>query len=68
MPGISAKGKYISYSLHGVQTQQEQEYATTFVISGMVAMLEQWLRETGETPMDTEHLAKLICRITGSDL
>lgn len=62
------KGKYISYSLHGVQTQQEQEYATTFVISGMVAMLEQWLRETGETPMDTEHLAKLICRITGSDL
>lgn len=57
MLGISAKGKYIVYSLHGVQTQQEQEYATTFVISGMVIYAGAVVCETGEASMDYEHLA-----------
>lgn len=60
------KDEYIHYALHGVETQQQQEYATTFVISGMVAMLEQWLREDASDPIDAYQLALLVCHITGT--
>ncbi|MCD8016788.1 MAG: hypothetical protein LUE97_03085 [Oscillospiraceae bacterium] len=33
---------------------------------GMVAMLEQWIRQTPNDPMTAEHLARLVCRITGT--
>ena len=36
--------QYIHYALDGVHSAQEQSYATIFAISGMVAMLEQWVR------------------------
>lgn len=54
--------QYIHYALHGVHSEQEQTYATTFIVSGMVAMLEQWLRE--DDAPDINQLALLICRIT----
>lgn len=59
------KDQYIHYSLHGVHTEQEQEYATTFVISGMVAMLEKWVRETPGMKVSAQELSLLVCRITG---
>ncbi len=58
--------RYVHYALAGVKTQEEQSYATTFAISGMVAMLEQWVRESGETKVTAEELAQLVCRITGT--
>lgn len=59
------KSRYIHYDLHGAQTEQEREYAATFVISGMVAMLEQWAKSTEPEQISTEELALLVCRITG---
>lgn len=60
------KDSYIHYALRGVNTRSEQRYATTFVISGMVAMLEQWLREDNGADINPQQLALLICRITGT--
>ncbi len=59
--------RYVHYALAGVKTPQEQSYATTFAISGMVAMLEQWVREKGESSITAEELAQLVCRITGTE-
>lgn len=61
------KSQYIHYDLHGVQTEQEREYATTFVISGMVAMLEQWVRSPESVQAGAQELALLVCRITGTE-
>lgn len=57
---------YVHYALSGIRTPQEQSYAATFAISGMVAMLEQWIREPDST-MTAQELALLVCRITGVD-
>ncbi len=59
--------QYIHYDLHGVHSEQEKEYATTFVVSGMVAMLEQWIKGTSESILNAQELAQLVCRITGSE-
>lgn len=61
------KDQYIHYDLHGVRTDQEAEYATTFVISGMVAMLEQWIRSSEPVQIDALELALLVCRITKTE-
>lgn len=61
------KSQYIHYDLHGVQTEQEREYATTFVISGMVAMLEQWVKSTEPTQISAKELSLLVCHITGTN-
>lgn len=61
------KSQYIHYDLHGVQTEQEAEYAATFVISGMVAMLEQWVRSSNSSQSEAQELALLVCRITGTE-
>ncbi len=61
------KSKYIHYDLRGAQTQQELDYATTFVISGMVAVLEQWARSEEPAPMKAQDLALLVCHITGTE-
>ena len=58
------KEHYVHYALSGVRTAREQSYATTFAISGMVAMLEQWILEQ-DGDMSVQELALLICRITG---
>lgn len=55
---------YLHYALKGADTPEQVEYATTFLVSGMVAMLEQWLRTGSQVP--SGELARLICRITGS--
>jgi len=61
------KENYIHYALQGVNSKQEKDYAATFIISGMVAMLEQWLREdSAKHPVSTQELAILLCRITGN--
>ncbi len=57
---------YVHYTLSCVRTPQEQSYATTFAISGMVAMLEQWIREQ-DSGMTAQELARLVCRITGAE-
>ncbi|MCD8197857.1 MAG: TetR/AcrR family transcriptional regulator [Lachnospiraceae bacterium] len=57
--------RYIHYELYGVHSEQDKEYATTFVVSGMVAMLEQWIKETSEPILNAQELAQLVCRITG---
>ncbi|MGN1382795.1 MAG: TetR/AcrR family transcriptional regulator [Eubacterium sp.] len=57
---------YIHYALSGVRTPQEQSYATTFAISGIVAVLEQWIREPDDSTT-AEDLADLVCRITDSE-
>lgn len=62
------QSEYIHYSLRGVRSEAEQEYAATFIISGMVAMLEQWIRKDSESQLNTDELALLICRITGSEI
>lgn len=59
------KGHYVHYNLNGVKTGLEQDYASTFVISGIVAMLEQWLRS--EANISADALADLVCRITGTE-
>ncbi|MGN0193678.1 MAG: TetR/AcrR family transcriptional regulator [Pseudoramibacter sp.] len=56
---------YVHYALAGVRTPQEQSFATTFAISGMVAVLEQWIREP-DCGMTAQDLALLVCRITGT--
>lgn len=58
--------QYINYALHGVLSDLEQEYATIFIISGIVAMLEHWIRADSNQIPDTHELALLVCRITGT--
>lgn len=58
--------KFVHYALRETRTEQEQEYAAAFVICGMVAMLEQWIREGAESRLSAQDLALLVCRITGS--
>ncbi|MCC8078820.1 MAG: TetR/AcrR family transcriptional regulator [Oscillospiraceae bacterium] len=58
--------EYIRYDLRGARSDSERDFAATFVVSGMVAMLEQWIRQTPSDPMTAEHLARLVCRITGT--
>lgn len=55
---------YIHFALRGVETKEEMKYAVTFLVSGIVAMLEEWM-ETGSR-VSAEKLAGLICRITGN--
>lgn len=60
------KEEYIRYRQEGVRTDEEKEYAMTFIISGMVGMLEQWFgAESPET--DAQKLARLVCRITNTE-
>ncbi len=59
-------GAYLHYELKGARSGTELEYAASFVISGMVAMLERWLKEGGES-LRAQDLADLICRITGAE-
>jgi AcrR family transcriptional regulator len=55
--------KYINFHQKGVLTDQEREYAMTFVANGMVGMLEEWLK--ADTPKESaQDLAHLVCRIT----
>lgn len=61
------KSQYIHYDLHGVESDWDREYATTFVISGMVAMLEQWIRSPQSAKSGAKELALLVCRITGTE-
>ena len=61
------KSQYIHYDLQGVQTELEREYAATFVISGMVAMLEQWIKSAEPAQISAKELALLVCRITGTE-
>lgn len=56
--------QYIHYDLQGVRSELEKEFATTFVVSGMVAMLEQWIKEPPESAMSAQALAELVCRMT----
>ncbi|TCL63334.1 TetR family transcriptional regulator [Hydrogenispora ethanolica] len=60
------KDRYIHYELQGVSNEQEKAFAATFVISGMVGMLEQWIREDQSPVMDADDLALLVCHITNS--
>lgn len=60
------KDEYIGYRQEGVYTDEEKEYAMTFIISGMVGMLEQWFKaESPET--NAQKLARLVCRITNTE-
>ncbi|RGY98383.1 TetR/AcrR family transcriptional regulator [Clostridium sp. AM58-1XD] len=59
------RDSYFHYARNKAESQEEQKYAATFVISGMVAMLEQWLREE-QPSIDTRQMALLVCRITGT--
>ncbi|MBS4914109.1 MAG: TetR/AcrR family transcriptional regulator [Veillonella sp.] len=61
------KSEYIRYDLHGVESDWDREYATTFVISGMVSMLEKWILSPESEKQGATELAKLVCRITGTD-
>ena len=55
--------KYINFHQEGVRTEQERQYAMTFVVSGMVGMLEEWLK-ADEPEVNAQDLAHLVCRIT----
>lgn len=57
--------EFIQYQLQGIQSYQDQDYITTFVISGIVAMLEQWIRVDFAASPSANDLALLVCRITG---
>ena len=57
--------EFIQYHLQGIRSDQDQDYSTTFVISGIVAMHEQWIREDFTTAPSANDLALLVCRITG---
>jgi len=59
--------EYIRHDLRGAATAAEQDYAATFVISGMVAMMEQRLREDDSSAPESPELAGLVCSITGSE-
>lgn len=61
------KNQYIHYDLHGVQTDQEAEYTTIFVISSMVATLEQWIRSPEPVQIEALELTLLVCRITKTE-
>ncbi|MFC2662641.1 MAG: hypothetical protein ACFNYI_05760, partial [Eubacterium sp.] len=63
---IALRGFSTGSSHSGVRTPQEQSYATTFAISGIVAVLEQWIREPDDSTTAEDH-ADLVCRITGSE-
>ncbi len=59
------KSQYIYYDMDCLQTEDERQLATTFVISGIVAMLEQWVRDEKLQVFTYAEMAKLVCRITG---
>ena len=49
--------------LPGISDSTEREYALTFVVSGMVAMLENWLNKEEQT-LSSSQMADLVCKIT----
>ena len=59
--------KYIQFNWQGIQKEEEKYFVTTFVIDGMVGMLEQWMKKDGATQLETQDLAKLVCKITGQE-
>lgn len=58
---------FIRYELKCVDGELEQQLATTFIVSGIVAMLEQWIREEEMRKLEKDALARLVCRITGAE-
>jgi len=58
---------FIRYELKCVDGELEQQLATTFIVSGIVAMLEQWIREEEMQKLEIDALARLVCRITGAE-
>lgn len=60
------ENQYIRYDMDGVHSEGERRLATTFVISGIVAMLEHWIRDEEMQHYGEEELARLVCRITGA--
>lgn len=46
------------------QTDEERQFATTFIVCGMVGMLEQWLN-AGDSGMTGKDLALMVCRMAG---
>lgn len=58
---------FIRYELKCVDGELEQQLATTFIVCGIVAMLEQWIREEEMQKLEKDALARLVCRITGAE-
>ncbi len=56
--------KDIHYQIQGANNDIEQEYSIVFMISGMVAMLELWIKNAESSDISSEQLADLLCRIT----
>ena len=57
----------ITCQFQGAHTPDEEELAVIFVISGMVSMLEVWVRTPRLHKNTPDEMASLVCRLTGMD-
>lgn len=59
--------RLITCHFRGTNTPVEEELAITFVISGMVSMLEVRLRNEELQKITPDEMADLVCRLTGEN-
>lgn len=60
-------GQYVKYEQACLKNETENTYAISFVVHGLVGMLEQWVQEDRIRRPDAREMASLVCRITNSD-
>lgn len=51
---------------NGIDSPEDEDYAMTFFISGMVGLLEQCVREDSFSDERADDLAQMVCRLTGT--
>lgn len=56
--------EHMIYHRREGQTGEEKQLAMTFIVCGMVGMLEQWLRT--DSDMTGEDLGRLVCQVTNA--
>lgn len=59
---------HIQYHLKGTHSPSQQAYASVFIMSGIVSVLEKWIKDESRDFLDVHKLTMLICQITGTDI
>ncbi len=62
------KHELLHYTRNEDLTHAERDFSAAFTAGGMVAMLEKWLKEGEESPLNSHDMAGLVCKITGSEV
>ena len=56
---------FLKFTESGIKNPLEKTFASSFITSGLVGMLINWIQNGKK--MSIDELAKLVCRITGTD-